>query len=65
MTKEALEKLLAETQKELEDAKLRATYETANMYVTESKGHAEGYQEAIREVMQLIRDIFADKERMV
>lgn len=62
MTKETLEKLLAETQKELEDLKQRETYNTTILYETDRKCRAEGYQEAIREVMELIRDIFARKD---
>lgn len=65
MTKDALEKLLAETQKELENVKLGEAYANGKMYDLERIGRAEGYQEGIREVIQLIRDIFADKERML
>lgn len=62
MTKETLEKLLAETQKELEDVKLRESGNTLVGYERERTARAEGYQEAIREVMELIRDVFARKD---
>ena len=59
ITKEELEHLLSQREKEIAELRETQLYIEAKNYEETQRARAEGYQEAIREVFTLLKDIFA------
>lgn len=59
MTKEEVEYLLSQREKEIEELRETQLYIEAKNYEETQRARAEGYQEAIREVFTLLKDILA------